>query len=82
MNDDRRRAILAEIAKWAEPDGLQLHQFTTKHYMEDHPEIGRSKAQMRLNGWEKTGLLRSAMVTHIGKRVKAYWRPEDEPKEA
>ena len=78
MNDDRRRAIVAEVAKWAASDDLEWWQFTTKDYMTEK-NIGHSRAQAQLQKWVAEGRLRSQMITHGGKKTRAYSRPEDEP---
>lgn len=79
MNEERRRAIVAEILADSEADELQPYQFTVYDYMQ---QAGRSReiCRVRLMKLVKAGRLRTASVVHNGQRISAYWRPEDEPK--
>ena len=77
MDNERRKAILAEVAKWSTASELEWYQFTVKDYM-DEKGVSRSAASAGLNALVAAGRLKAVMVGG----VKAYWRPEDEPKEA
>ena len=80
MNEEQRRAIVAEVVRWSGPDGLEPYQFTVYDYMKESG-LSAGQARTRLGKLVTAGRLQSAMVTHKGKRVRAFWRPEDEPKE-
>ena len=77
MNEERRRAIVAEVARWSKPNEMQPWHFTAYDYMEE-TGLSRTRTATRLSALVRSGRLRSEVITHQGKRMRVYWRPEDE----
>ena len=78
-DDEERRAIVEEVARWGGRATIEPWQFTVYDYM---PKVGKSlgQASAQLRAFVADGRLRSEMITHNGRRVRAYWKPEDGPK--
>lgn len=80
MNEETRRAIVAEIIAAYQPRMKQAYQFNAKDYVEQWPELTYRQAYEQLMNRVKQGELKTALVASDGQRVRVFWRPGDEGK--
>ena len=80
MDDDRRRAILAELlAEHPAVPMQQPYQFTVKDYM-GMAQVTDAQARRMLDALVRAGVLKSVkgLVTGQPGQATLYWRIEDE----
>lgn len=78
MNEDIRRAIVAEIAEAMQDHVKQPWEFDTQDFLAQCPEMTRARAYEKLKRLVALGKLRTKMVYRDGRLVRVFWRPEDE----
>lgn len=78
IDEETRRAILAELVQAAQGDTLRPYEFTVRQYA-DAAGMSYDVASRALRRMERAGDLRTRLVRHGGKQVSAYWRYEDGP---
>lgn len=79
IDEETRRAIVAEIVAATRVRRKQPWQFDVNDYRAQQPELSREHAYHKLMQLVHAGTLRSELVTDQGKQVRAFWRPGDEP---
>jgi len=80
MNEQQRRQIIQEVARFARPPQLQPDEFTIRQYAERN-EITTTTANTDLQNALRAGLVKRRMVTHNGKRKWAYRIADNEEDE-
>lgn len=81
MNEETRRAILAEIAAALQPRTKQPWEFDTEDMLMLCPGQTRAKVYEQLKRQVRMGELHTAMVHHDGRQRRVFWRPGDVPAE-
>lgn len=78
MNEETRRAIVAEIVAAARPKAKQEWQFDTEDVIAQCSGLSRATVYEMLKRRWLCGELRSEMVYHAGRQRRVFWRAEDE----
>lgn len=81
MNEETRRAIVAEIATALQPRVKQPWEFDTEDVLRQCPGMTRASVYEQLKRRVVLGELKSAMVYHDGRQRRVFWRPGDVVKE-
>lgn len=81
MNEETRRAIVAEIVAASRPKVKQAWQFDAGDYVAQCPGLTYRQAYEILNRMAKRNELQTALVSSNGQQVRVFWRSGDEGKE-
>lgn len=79
IDEQTRRAIVAEIVAATRTRTKQPYQFDCDDYMAQAPGVNRQRAYDILMKLVQSGELRSELVTFNSKQVRVWWRACDEP---
>lgn len=77
IDDEMRRAILADIMAATKVREKQAWEFDLDDYMAQCPAIGRRRAYDILMKMVRRGELQSDFVNKAGHCVRVFWRPGD-----
>lgn len=79
IDEDTRRAIVAEIVAATRTKRKQPYQFDLEDYVAQAPDISRQRAYDSLMKLARDGTLQTELVTFNSKQVRVWWRVCDEP---
>jgi hypothetical protein len=82
MDEEMRRAIVAEVVAATQMRVKQPWEFDTQDVMAQCPGQSRAQVYERLKMMWKSGELRSELVHHDGSQVRVFWRAGDVGREA
>ena len=77
MNEETRRAIVAEIAAAMRPATKREYQFDADDIMAQCPGMTRAKIYERLKRKWQAGEYKSELISRNGRQVRVFWRPGD-----